>query len=361
MKPLRITSAILAVGLATMAADPADAAWNNVFQVTCWHCRPHSSSGYFAAPVVANFGSPGCCDPCPQPCPQTQCVTKYVQRCYYQPVTCYQTQTYYEQVTTYRTSYYYEPCTTYRYSCYFDPCTCSYQQVACPVTSYKLRSQCCPVQSWVQRCCQVPVTTYQKSFYWEPQTTCCTTTTGAPIYPQQPPQVVTPPAGGGPYQGPYQAPYQTQPPPSVEGKGSFGGNPAYDQYFKQSEQPGGQQSQFRQLSPNGQPGLPGKQAPASPPPNVKLDKIAQADGTLIQGQVVSDKNAPKAGVQVTFVSVQKQSADQVVTSNAAGHFQVQLPAGSWLVYMRSTDGQYVFHSRIDIDAKQKTPVILVSR
>jgi hypothetical protein len=348
---LRITLGLLALGLATAAPRPAQAAWNNVFQVTCWGCRNHASSNYYAPPVAAfyappavSFSSPGCCDPCPQ----TQCTTKYVQRCYYQPVTCYQTQTYYEPVTTYKTSYFYEACTSYRYSCYFDPCTCSYQQVATPVTSYKLRSQCCPVQSWVQRCCQVPVTTYQKAFYWEPQTTCCTTTSGPPV--------VQAPAGQQYYQGPPQVQqFQTPPPPQVEGKGSG----AYDQYFK-GQSPGQEQSQFRQIPPNGQPAQPGNGAPPSPQPGIKLDKIAQSDN-VIQGQVVSDKSAPRGGVQVTFVSAQKQAADKSVTSNGAGQFQVELPAGAWLVYLRSADGQYVFHSRIDIEAKQKTPVILVSR
>src|SRR5207249_289791 len=61
----------------------------------------------------------------------------------------------------------------YRYTCAYDPCTGCPQQVATPVTCYQLRAQSCPVQSWVQRCCSVPVTTYQRVSYWEPQTTCC--------------------------------------------------------------------------------------------------------------------------------------------------------------------------------------------
>jgi hypothetical protein len=353
MKPWRISLGVLALGALAATVPPAEAAWDNVFQVTCWNKGPRTSGYYYAPPAVAYYGppavaaysSPGCCDPCPQ-----QCTTKYVQRCYYQPVVSYQTKTYYEPVTTYTKSYYYEPVTTYRYSSYYDPCSCSCQKVAIPCTSYQLREKCCPVQSWVQRCTQEPVTTYQKSFYWEPQTTCCQasccgSTPGAPMGTAAgpPPQVDL---------------KQTAPPPQVEGSGD-GGNPAYDKYFKQLPQP---QSQYRQLTPNGQPSNPAKTvSPASPPPSVKLEKIAQNGATIIDGKVVSDKNAPKTGVQLTFVSVQKQSADKVVTSNAAGQFQVELPAGSWLVYMRAADGQYVFHSRIDIDAKQKTPVILVSR
>jgi Carboxypeptidase regulatory-like domain len=147
-------------------------------------------------------------------------------------------------------------------------------------------------------------------------------------------------------------PKQTPPPPMVEGKGSVG---PYDQYFQPQPQPGQPQSQYRQLPPgSGKPGT-------VPPPAIKLDKIAQGNGTLIDGQVVSAKNAPKSGVQLTFVSAQKQAADKLVTTNANGQFQVELPAGAWLVYMRGADGQYVFHSRIDVDVRQKTPMILVSR
>ena len=142
MKPLRSAVGALALGLAAVAS-PAEAGWNNVFQVTCWNCNPRSPSvsGYYVAPAysppaVSAYSSPGgCCDPCPQ-----QCTTKYVQRCYYQPVTSYTTKTYYEPVTTYQTKYFYEPVTSYRYTCQYDPCTGCPQQVACPVTSYQLPS-----------------------------------------------------------------------------------------------------------------------------------------------------------------------------------------------------------------------------
>jgi len=311
---------------------------------------PVYSSYYLApAPVVAySVPAAGCCDPC------QQCTTKYVQRCYYQPVTTYQTQSYYEPVTTYQTKTYYEPVTTYRYSSYYDPCSCSCQQVATPVTSYVARQQCCPVQSWVQRCCQVPVTAYQKAFYWEPQTSCCTPaptccspTSAGPV--AQPPVVVTPPSVEG---------KQTLPPPTVDGKSGGGANsPQYDQYYQKDQQ----QSQYRQLPPKGQLQAPVKSVPTLPPPGVKLERIALGDGTLVDGRVVSDSNAPKAGVQLIFVSAQRQSPEKAVTANASGGFEVELARGGWLVYVRNTDGQQVYHSRIEIDAKQTTPIVLVSR
>src|SRR5205085_2627345 len=112
MKPLRVILSGCALWLAT--ATPAKAAWCNVFQVCCHSC------GHRA---VSNYAPDPCCNPCPP-----VCTTRYVQRCYYQPVTSYETRSYYEPVTTYRTSYSYEPVTSYRYSCYYDPRTCTHPQ-----------------------------------------------------------------------------------------------------------------------------------------------------------------------------------------------------------------------------------------
>src|SRR5437870_999828 len=103
MRPLRRAVWGCALVLTTVMAAPAAAGWDNVFQVTCHHCRK-SVSAY--VPAYA----PACCAPAaPACCPQPTCTTQYVQRSYYQPVTTYRTSSYYEPVTTYRTSYYYEP------------------------------------------------------------------------------------------------------------------------------------------------------------------------------------------------------------------------------------------------------------
>ncbi|MGH7171832.1 MAG: hypothetical protein ACRELG_16270, partial [Gemmataceae bacterium] len=111
MRPFRGSMWCCALAALAMANGTAEAAWNNVFQVCCNSCR---GSNYVAvpAPVAA---APAPCGGC------QQCTTRYVQRCYYQPVTTYRQSCYMEPVTTYRTSYYYEPCTSYRYSCYYDP------------------------------------------------------------------------------------------------------------------------------------------------------------------------------------------------------------------------------------------------
>src|SRR5262249_58529256 len=100
MKPLRGIGWACALWLLGISPGPLQAAWHNVFQVCCDSCGQRSVSSYAPDP---------CCNPCPQ-----VCTTRYVQRCYYQPVTTYETRSYYEAVTTYRTSYYYEPVTSYR-------------------------------------------------------------------------------------------------------------------------------------------------------------------------------------------------------------------------------------------------------
>ena len=260
MKPWRGIIWSCALALWGTGALPAQAAWDNVFQVCCHQ---------YGQPAVSYYGS----DPC-NPCPQPVCCTRYVQRCYYQPVTCYQTRTYYEPVTTYRTSYYYAPVTSYRYSYYYDPCTCTCRQIACPVTCYQLRSQCCPVQSWVQRCCRVPVTTYQAYSVWEPVTTCS--------YPQQPacPQVAGQPQGTYPVPGvneqrlaPGVNEQRLTPIPGVrENRGSSNG--IYPQNYPLT-------------SPNGTSlQRPPAVVPTPPPPKVKLENIVAVPVEPVPARVV---------------------------------------------------------------------------
>ncbi len=305
---------------------------------------------------MAQAAPAACCDPCPQPV----CTTRYIQRCYYQPVTTYQTKTYYEPVTTYRTSYYYEPVTSYRYSCYVDPCTGCTQQVACPTTSYLLRAKCCPVQSWVQRCCSVPVTAYQRCCYWEPQT-CCTTP--APCNGCSAPAAVQVPAVATPnppvvqeqQQQYYQTPPQTPAPPTVEEKKS-GGQVPINQYYPP---PNGSGSSFGKPLPGGT--LPARPVSPAPAPAVRPDRIASMPSAQVQGQVVRMDRTPRGGVHVLFVSTQPKGASQLVTANAAGQFQVNLTSGDWLVYVAGSDGRQVFHSRLEVNGSQPAPLTVVMR
>jgi hypothetical protein len=380
MMSLRGVRWACALMLTAAGAGPTQAAWNNVFQVCCASCNGGGGaiSGYAAA--AAPNG--GCCAPacCPEPC----CTTQYVQRSYYVPVTCYTTKTYYEPVTTYRTSYYYEPVTTYRYSCHYDPCTCSYQQVACPTTCYRMRSQCCPVTSYVQRCCRVPVTTYRQSCYWEPVTTCAPPPCCAPtccngngngkgnghaavpatVAPAVPAVPAAPAAPTITEQSDQTQTYSTPAPPTVQeqrqvpvpmGNGMSNRGIRYLPPAVQPSRPT-ESNSFRPTTPRAP-------APVVRPPVVKLDRIvsAPANNGLVRGQVVSHSQAPRAGAQVLFVSVQRQAPQQTVTAGNDGQFRVQLASGSWLVYVQGVDGKPVFHSRIEVQNDNDQLVKLVSR
>jgi hypothetical protein len=367
MRPFPGSLWCCALAALIMANGSAGAAWNNVFQVCCNSCQ---SSNYVAvpAPVAA---APAPCGGC------QQCTTRYIQRCYYQPVTTYRQSCYMEPVTTYRTSYYYEPCTSYRYSCSYDPCSCSYQQVACPVTTYRLRAQSCPVTSYLQRCCMQPVTTYQQVTYYVPQTTCCTTTIGAPIAapscapsvaPAAPPPSAAPPAYQG---GPAAAPPMVQggpaaPQPSVQGApmvpapGAYGApNSAPPAVSGQSNVPppavqGGSEplppaqagatsnnyrvprmpnsdgSAYRQ--PRLQAPVPAQPAAPTPKPSVRLDRITSAPRHNTEGQVVRADRLPQSGVKVIFVGADEQAGRHSLTTDGSGRFQTTLAAGNWLVY-----------------------------
>ena len=363
MKPLRGIGWACALGFLGAGAGPARAAWDNVFQVCCNGCGHAPAVSYYA---------PDPCNPCPPP--TTVCTTRYVQRCYYQPVTVYQTQSYYEPVTTYRTSYYYEPVVSYRYSSYYDPCTGCAQQVACPTTSYRLRSQCCPVQSWVQRCCQVPVTTYRQASYWEPVTTCCSSP--APCCP--PPPACPPAAAPAPAAPAYTPPAATPPPPAygqpgvVEGRSSppapavrestnGTGAPAYDRYYPAPSVPGMPPASGSSLrpAPSRLPVTPPPPVPVQPPPTVRLEQIVGLPGPTLKGKVVRQDNAPLPNAQLVFVKADRKNEKQVVTADSAGNFDVTLASGGWKVYFQTGHQEPVYHSQIDV--RESRQVILVSR
>jgi hypothetical protein len=359
MKPFRAVFLACAFLWLDAGLNPLQAAWDNVFQVSC-HRRPAVS--YYAPVAVAAA---------PAACPQPVCTTQYVQRCYYQPVTAYTTRSYYEQVTTQQTSYYYEPVCSYRYSCYFDPCTCSYQQVAVPTTSYRLRAQSCPVTSWVQRCATVPVTTYQQAFYWEPVTTCCTTTVGAPISAVPAPAVGAPavPAPMVPAPGfapgiappqPGMAPPQPgvseqrlAPVPGVlEQPGRDNGSGSrIERYYDPMPPASGTQ---RQSQPRATPATP-------PPPTVRLDRIVTLPQATVEGQVISGHSIPYPGAQVLFVNMARVGLRQTATADAQGQFRAALAPGEWLVYLPGSDGKPVLHSKLEVRDNEAQRLTLVSR
>jgi hypothetical protein len=250
-----------------------------------------------------------------------------VQRSYYQPVTCYQAYSYCEPVTTYKTSYYYEPVCSYTYSCYVDPCTGCSQQVATPTTSYRVRTQCNAVQSYVQRVGYKPVTSYRQSFYWEqvqaPACPTCPSSAGPVV--AAPPGAGSPPLNLGP---PALGENRTPPPPAL--------GESREQYYMPPANPSGLRT-----------------APIASP--LKLDRMASLNAP-VTGQIVTANYSPRSGAQVVFVNAIRQEVRETTTADAAGHYQANLPAGEWYVYVDQT-----YHNRIDVKPNVARQITIVSR
>lgn len=339
MKPIRGKLILGAFVVLITSGDSLHAAWNNVFQVSCFRNRVS----------VSNFND--CCDPCPQPCPQPVCTTRYVQRCYYQPVTTYKRKISYQPVTTYRTSYYWEPCTSYRYSCCYDPCTCSYRQVAKKVTSYRLRSRCCPVTSYLQRCQLVPTTSYRRVTYYQAVTNCtdpCAQTS----------------TQGTTNNNTNNTPITTEPPPSLQQQPGVG-----EQRSSQRPKVGEKSdtnsgtSRFPTLPDYNQPKS-GSSSYRSAPrrPKVKLDKIVALPSHNVEGRLVTNDRYPRAEARVLFVSADRQGEQRTLTTNRDGQFETTLTNGNWLVYVRDDrTGRPVYQTKITVENKQVRRVSLVSR
>ena len=93
---------------------------------------------------------------------------------------------------------------------------------------------------------------------------------------------------------------------------------------------------------------------------IKIDRMASL-GAPVTGQVVTAKYAPRAGAQVVFVNASRQDIRQSATADAAGHYQVNLPAGEWYVYLGTGDGKAVYHKKITVEEYDNPTYRVVSR
>jgi hypothetical protein len=219
----------------------------------------------------------------------------------------------------------------------------------------------------VQRNCQVPVQSYQKVAYWQPQTTCCTTTQGTPIMagPGGPPTILQgttqPPAATTAPNLPSPPPANT--PPNIGEQRSLGtgaSNPMYDRYYPPTQPQGAPAMPPASWKPQPSSTTPAS-VPASPQPSVRLDSIVLGDDQPVDGQVVRVDNSPRPNAKVTFVSA-LSGQRFTTTANSAGRFNVNLPAGGWLLYTYGADDLPRYSNRIDVGGtRQPGLVTLVSR
>jgi hypothetical protein len=100
--------------------------------------------------------------------------------------------------------------------------------------------------------------------------------------------------------------------------------------------------------------------PASPPPRVRLDRIAALPGHNLEGQVVSGRS-PQPGARLLFVSADTAGRQQSVTADNQGRFRANLDSGSWLVYVRNGDGAPVFQEKVGVNDTVTRHVTLMVR
>ena len=98
-----------------------------------------------------------------------------------------------------------------------------------------------------------------------------------------------------------------------------------------------------------------------PPSGVKLDRIASNATSEVQGKVVRGDSLPMGGARLLFVNADRREARRTAETDADGQFHVKLASGGWLVYLHGTDGQPVFHRKIEVNDGEKSPLLLVNR
>jgi len=145
------------------------------------------------------------------------------------------------------------------------------------------------------------------------------------------------------------------PPPGVS---EFPSDKSYqDRYYPiPDNQPRISGSGYRQ-APHAAPVTP----PAPRPPTVRLERVVAGPVATLQGEVVSNDNAPRSGTRVLLVSATRKGAHQTVTTDSTGKFRVTLASGGWFVYVKGADNKPIFYSEIKVRDNETRQVTLVSR
>lgn len=335
----------------------ANAAWDNVFQVTCCGTTPRTSNSishfvpatsFFAPVPTTTFFAP--VTPC---CPQVQ----MVQRVVTQPVTTFRPVVVNEPVTTMRQSFFWEPVTTTTFSLSIDPCTGCAHQVATPTTSFRLRSRCDPVTSFVQRVSFQPVVTQVQSSFWEavPVNPCAAPVAAVPAQPA----VVTPPATTpAPPSNPVTTTEQYSVPPSTPAPPLNQSPTTSDPLNRSTPTPTTAADGTRTRT-----APPKTVAPPAPRGPIRWEQVAslRKGGTTVTGTVVTADDMTRPAAQLHFVPIDNQDRRIVATADREGKFDVALAAGRWRLYVDDAAGAPSYHSLLNVSGDGTRTVKVVSR
>lgn len=317
--------AILPLAIAGLFASttPANAAWNNVFLVSCNDCGP----------IRRAFASPS-------PAPATQKDVQYEQKCYYEPVKVLRPERYTEEVPVRVKSYYYEPVTTYSYRSYYDSCSGECQQIAVPRTSYVRREQCDTVMKAVERVRMVPVEVARKVCETRPVVTYYgpTTRTYGPLEPTAP-------------VAPRVDEFRSAPPAVMP----------RDRNELIMPPAGGLPTTSEGVS-KPKPTTPPAPSSSNYPKTNAFSTSHAAASSLIRGEVVGhDQLTPQSGAKLVFVSVTDLNVREYATADLFGGFDLRLPAGEWHMYVGNGNGQASYFKKIRVNEGEPRNFTVVSR
>ena len=307
--------------VAAASADAATAGWNNVYQVTCFRCRTRpartDSAYYPPAPSSSRSSQFG----------------GYVTEQRSETVTVMKPQREIVEVPTTERRSYYEPITTHSRSSYYNPVTGCCETVDVPRTTFRLREECTTVMKPVERLRMVPEKVQRdyevrRPVYYGPEER---------VYKQ--PVCALPGASAS---SPPQVDVIRSQPPTVTPDGY-----APIQSPNVPTNPGGGVSQPR----------------AMPPAKVNARTTSRSGGpTVVRGEVVrADQQTPLGGAKLVLVSAADSKEREYVTADEFGRFDLQVPAGTWHLYVGDGTGKAAFHKTVRLDPSTERTFAVVSR
>jgi len=304
IRPLRApvrfaAAAVVSLGLFGFVAPSAQAGWDNVFQVACWHCKPRERREYVPPPSV-------------RPSTQTsRYETRYEDREMEETVTVMKPEYTKEPVDVQVRSYTWDPITTYTQRSYKNPATGCVETISEPRTSFVRKEDCQTVTKYVERMKMVPVQEKRRYIERTPVTTYYGPTTR--YYPRDCDSCGLPPANRAP-----QVEAIPGAPPRVD-----------SDRLKPQDIPTRSNSKFTTPAP-----APGK---SNPPVNARTTALAAT--SAVRGEVVGANRLPQAGIRLVFLNAADFSDLRYAKADAYGNFAADLPAGQWLVYVGTSADQ----------------------
>ncbi len=318
MKLLRYAAPLAA--LLTLSEAPAQAGWDNVFQVACHNCRPRETRSSYYAPAPVPVAS--------------QSRTSYIENTYDEVITVDKPTRVQEPVSVQVKSYYWDPVTTYTRRSYKNAAGCT-EEIDVPCTRYVRKEECNTVTRYVERMKMVPTEVRRKVTERTPVTTITGPTTRS--YSSDCENCGLPPS-------------PSNRTPQIEV--IPGRVPTAQPDDRLAPQTGVMRNRPTTLAP----------LPPSRPFTGSVNARTTGVSSAVRGEVVgADRATPKAGAKLVFLSDADYDEAVRVTADEYGNFTAKLPAGKWHVYVGNGTGRADLVTAVTVAAYDAAPLTVVSR